>query len=1074
MTRRLAIPWPSMNISTCWLTIGFLGLACGAAFGAQSVQVTTGNPRATLPNSAPWTTMGQNTKSMRWEMRIHNFGADWPQTGMILGPFYLYKQAGVGVWIEAGGTQFDPQGNNGALIANCCAQFNDVLVRVQRNANNGTLVGAQWTFEICPLPGGVCLSAVNPITSYSTTTNWQGMQITLTSGYSVAFLRWFSGAVPVGTTIPLAGVSGDLADWEFEGNLNDSSGHGLNMSGGSVTYAASPTYAPACNAGPQQVFRAGAPAHLDGRGSQALDGTTGGLTYLWQYIEPTEPGAPKQQLLWSSHTISQPTIRGMIFGPVNIRLTVTDSSNQSSTCTVHDGAVPTDANGNVTIADPRVNVLLGPMTRMDRSCDLSSCSSSSLNPWPWADQIQFAWGIHMGLAQGTAPTGITNFIKTWETRTTPGTISVNTGSSAVTGSGTTFGNTFCGSSAVFPCTPLAANNLIIIWYCTSGTAPACFDSVATSGRRYYGISSILSQTSLTISGGSANQWTLSSCSGCYYSAWSLSSNSWFGGSTNNNYYDDVKAFYATYYRTGVEDFLSYANWLADAWYNSPSVDKLTCGSGDSGLGCPFPRIVSLEGTALRAMQEDAAAGSAGSSTKWTGLRRYFDFAMSENTRCLGVAPTVGGCYDLREESYLLASVAVCAITDPGDAARVTNCLTNLNTALTSRWAPARQSNGSWVAPYCTTLSNAGFCSSTGGLGTITAATGSRTITLTGGAWSSAHFCNAGNTAYVMMGTLPGPTSDSPYYDTRGYIATFVDTTHATLDVNYLGSTGSGKSILVGCGGGPNNWVGPTVQPFMLGITSNAMRLSAYALVNSGSSPPFNATLAGTINTSWLPGIATFLGTGAFDTDSHASIPDRGPWYGVGGGACQPPYGPKGNVDCSGGSSAQEVRMLSPELVAAISTAYCLTRDPNLLAYGDNYYSAMFAKFPLDSGYDIGWIADMDIHNFFWNLYAGKWWGFFWGYGRTQSWVSARQGCVSAPVDQILNVGFKLASVPNATQVRVTLTKPDGTTVSNTCTSSPCAVTADAREGSHLVTLTYLSASGSVLATSSEQAVVDVN
>ena len=62
-----------------------------------------------------------------------------------------------------------------------------------------------------------------------------------------------------------------------------------------------------------------------------------------------------------------------------------------------------------------------------------------------------------------------------------------------------------------------------------------------------------------------------------------------------------------------------------------------------------------------------------------------------------------------------------------------------------------------------------------------------------------------------------------------------------------------------------------------------------------------------------------------------------------------------------------------------------------------------------------YIADMDIGGFFWNLYAGKWWGFFWGYGRTQSWVSARQGCVSAPINRTLNVGFNLASITDSTQ-----------------------------------------------------------
>ena len=74
----------------------------------------------------------------------------------------------------------------------------------------------------------------------------------------------------------------------------------------------------------------------------------------------------------------------------------------------------------------------------------------------------------------------------------------------------------------------------------------------------------------------------------------------------------------------------------------------------------------------------------------------------------------------------------------------------------------------------------------------------------------------------------------------------------------------------------------------------------------------------------------------------------------------------------------------------------------------------------------------------------------------------------------MTVEFGLASVRNATQVRVTLIKPDGSTFTNTCAISPCQVIADAREGVHLVTLTYLSAGGTVLSASTQPFEGDVN
>jgi hypothetical protein len=1056
-----------MSKAICSLALA-MGLTCSTAFAAQSVQATSGNPGVTLPNRAPWTTIGQNTKSMRWEMRIHNFSGDFPVAGMTLGPWYLNRTGG-GIWVQpcCVSNTFDTMGNNGVFINACCSQLSDVLIRVQRNANGGTLSGAQWTFEICPLPNGVCLSATNAITSYATVTNWQGTRIQMNSGYQMAFLRWFSGIVAVGTTIPLGGVSGDLANWEFEGNLNDSSGHGLNMNSGGVSFAATPIFPPACNAGTQQVFRAGAPVTLDGSRSQPLDETMG-LTYLWQYVPPTQPGAPRQQLVWSSHATPQVTIRGMIFGPVNLQLTVTDGNGQSSTCTVHDGAVPTDPNGNVIIADPKVNLLLGPMTRMDRSCDVSTCTSSSLDPWPWADQIQFAFAYHFGQAQGTNPTSDITYVKQWETRTGAGTITVANGSSSITGTGTHFGTEFCGSSSSFPCAPLSTSNLIVIWHCTSGSAPTCFNSLATSGRFFYAISSVTSDTAMTIQSGVASTWILPTCTGCYYNAWSV--NSWYNQgqtSTNNNYYDDVKSFYATYYRTGIEDFLGYARWLADAEYDMPIVDKFTC-SAAAGWGCPVPRARSLEGIVLRAMDEDSVAGLPGSSAKWPNLRTY----------CTNVPKVevirdaaVGYIIDLREESYSMAELAVCAITDPGDNTNVDTWLTTGDNALRGRWTTQRHTDayGPWTGIYCDSrIQAAPSCNDGTGI-TITAANGSPTVTISGGTWAVGNFCDAGNKAFITMGAHP-ITGGS--WDQRGYIATFVNSTQATLDANYAGTSGSGKVYELGCG--IYQPAGPATQPFMLGITSNMMRLWAYALANSGSAPPKDSAMSSTINATWLPAIANWLGTTAVNTKTYAGIPARGPWYFYGGAVCIAPYDLTMNGSCDQVANAQQARILSPELLAAISTGYCLNHDANLLTYGDNYYSAMFAKFPANSGYDGGWIADMDINGFFWGLYAGKWPGFFWGYGRTQSWVSARQGCVRAAISGIVSIEFNLASVPNATQVRVALTKPDGSTVTNTCTSSPCAVTADARQGSHLLTLTYLSAGGAMLTASTEVSVIDVN
>ena len=98
-----------------------------------------------------------------------------------------------------------------------------------------------------------------------------------------------------------------------------------------------------------------------------------------------------------------------------------------------------------------------------------------------------------------------------------------------------------------------------------------------------------------------------------------------------------------------------------------------------------------------------------------------------------------------------------------------------------------------------------------------------------------------------------------------------------------------------------------------------------------------------------------------------------------------------------------------------------------------------------------------------SLTGGKWSGQLFGVGKAHEWPAVRLGGVPPAVPQTVMATCNISSVTNATRCRVTLTKPDGSTVTNTCTTSPCAVTADARQGDHLLKVEYLSASNAVLA-----------
>jgi hypothetical protein len=97
--------------------------------------------------------------------------------------------------------------------------------------------------------------------------------------------------------------------------------------------------------------------------------------------------------------------------------------------------------------------------------------------------------------------------------------------------------------------------------------------------------------------------------------------------------------------------------------------------------------------------------------------------------------------------------------------------------------------------------------------------------------------------------------------------------------------------------------------------------------------------------------------------------------------------------------------------------------------------------------------------------AGKWYGFFFGIGASWRWPAQRLGGVQAARPRAIFVGFDLGSVASAASVQIVVTAPSGAQSSYTCSVSPCEVTVDDRQGSHLYRMNYVSQSGDVLAQS---------
>src|ERR1017187_5657829 len=102
-----------------FMRILLLVLGVLPVFGAQqSVQVTSSYAAFGLPNAAPWTTFGASTNPMRWEMRIHDFGSNWPGSPswlVYLGPVYLFRPASNQVQAGSEYAGLDSISNNGPL-----------------------------------------------------------------------------------------------------------------------------------------------------------------------------------------------------------------------------------------------------------------------------------------------------------------------------------------------------------------------------------------------------------------------------------------------------------------------------------------------------------------------------------------------------------------------------------------------------------------------------------------------------------------------------------------------------------------------------------------------------------------------------------------------------------------------------------------------------------------------------------------------------------------------------------------------------------------------------------------------
>jgi hypothetical protein len=870
----------------------------------------------------------------------------------------------------------------------------------------------------------------------------------LSSG-SIAFIRWFSTILPIGSKAPFGGPAGDLGDYEFNNNGRDSSTHGNNLSyTSSPSYAAAPIYSPACILPAQTTFRAGYPVTgLTAANSFPLNGTNSLTGYLWQQVPGNITTAPPSLVNWNdSQTSINPTVSELVFGSYTIQLTVTDSSGQASTCSQKYGVVATDSNGSVIIPNPVHAQILGPIIQ------------ASVNPWPLyeLDGTNFA-GLMIAKLQNQAGNYPSPFVDYWNTPQ-PGTITVTTGSAAVVGVGTSFTTTFCQG----PGNPNVPKNVagsapyLVPWYPIS----TALYPTQNYGRLLLRVASCTDDTHLTVTNAYAIDAAVQAGTGLSYAYCDDGNTQAFGGigawetgSYPGNYYDNVEAFYAQYYRTGIDDYLYWARTMADRWFSYPGIDK----------GAPYFDCCAQQRLANRSLSMTGIFMRNADNPPFDyspGIRSMINYLIYNETTGSGCnASTNCPVGDLRENGHALLAIAMDALYDSSPTQAATD-LATLSTIMSHKWVPGQQPHGEWVMNDVLTNSYAswgsGFTATvSNGFSTVTPASGStfNCSNFTAAPFSAANYPSA--IWFTSTGTTT-PTSNAQgesawYYvqcNSGGGSLTLLSTSNGSTwsSTNYTGNLSSGVGWEVG------GLLGYGNQPFMNGILNRGFYFTNLALASSDPTNAANAAAFTLSNALWMINYGVNMTQqGGFTTD--------GLYYGRDFVTCEPmtaqyPF-------CDSGLDAD--RLLNGEGLNVVTTAYLLHPDiPVLKTFGDVLMSAMFSCTTGSIDYT-GYCTQSDFSPAGGYLYGAttqhKWWGYYWGVGGNWSWASARQGGLLPPAPRVIQQSLNFQ---NATQAVVTVTHPDSTSSQTTCTSSPCALTVDAREGDHLFSVQYLDSSNHLL------------
>ncbi len=989
---------------------------------------------------------------------------------------------------------------------------------------------ARYSLEVWNEVTGTYQSATAPDPTPLTTYNRTGYRFSLGSFYeanginaAIGMLRIKNSASALGSTIPdryLTAGYYNLLDFEFEGDLTD---HGLYDLGstlsfytGSVSYVNTTTLAPVVQAQAVPTVRAAHSAALSVSGFANNDDPS----FSCENSQVSGPAAARFSNRGACSTSVIPPVNGN-YGLVT---RVVDASGASAAASYSLGAVATDAKGGVVIADSDIARLIGPL------------ASEGQTGWSWFDYIfRYVADHQIDMQTQFAPGGRGYWQDLWSVASSHGTVTVINGETNVSnqgfvhGSGTQFQTDFCGGPG--NTVPLSTSARIVVWY-------PSIEYPGTYGRGFLTIVACTSQTEIVTN----FQWTrgtgTTTYSGLSYNVDPTDVTGWWGNfNTPGNYYDNVLALYALYYRTGLTRYRDAARTLAHNFWYGPFYDrgKNFDGSTSGGFyyfaGLDSSRGLSLVGLILWALDTGENIWP-GMHFIWSQQVYYYNAGQSASWLI-----QIG---DVRSAVYTTAAYALCSQYDTDPTWR-SNCRTYLKTTLNSGWAPLQVAGGgNWRNTVV--IRNLG---DTGGGKYVAATNGSKSVTLVGDTWASSDFTNpfyttplpltggtnatvALLTAPVALSTLgdPGTTmhvniagaSGGWAAINGGQVATIVDATHFSIPINSTAFGAFPANVTYYFDQHRSIWFynNPSA-PGLPGNSTTSVGDADYYYVTSVTSPTtavLNRPYVGTTShhgaiTADFTGFGTQpfmlgLAGGAFGTYIRDSLLASGDTTEAAMVAAWPAQistwlntVAKQPVQTIGGGSeflncvadpldaicyAANNATLVAEAINAWNAAYTLTPNAALLAQGDAFFARLFSKpgyssavpgFGSDYWWDIDPIGGYMTGN---DPQSNKWLGYCFGYGKCYSWPLVRQGGLS-PADPLTlsTAGFMPAG---STEIRITVQAPDGTISTAACagtagTAQSCSWTGDRRLGNHLLTVAYRNGGGTTIRVGQPQ-VITVN